>query len=130
MLKLKPKQASVMAAKFKLAMDNAPLIRNSVIAGKCGVTIQAVSGWRKTGRIGKNHLPIISELTSTSLDWWLDGDASTPINTIYSVPATVHHKAQEELPLYANRPDINRLVTAYETMLQDEREKFLQQMEM
>lgn len=42
-------------------------ITSAVLAEKCGVTAQAVNGWRKTGRVHKRHLGKIAELTGRDL---------------------------------------------------------------
>ncbi len=42
------------------------------MAEACGVTKQAVLGWKKTGRIDKKHLPALAHLTKFPLTWWLE----------------------------------------------------------
>jgi len=44
------------------------------IAAECGVTPQAVNGWKRTGRIGKGHLPKLAEMTGKSLEWFLGSE--------------------------------------------------------
>lgn len=62
--------AADLAKKFAEAVDAAKLTP-SVIAKACGVTPQAVTGWRETGRIHKKHLGKLAELTGRPLEWWL-----------------------------------------------------------
>jgi hypothetical protein len=45
----------------------------STVANQCGVTEQAVTGWLKTGRIHKKHLPVIAKLRDVNLNWLLTG---------------------------------------------------------
>lgn len=48
------------------------------IATACGVTKQAVNGWRATGRIAKKHIGKLAELSNRPLDFWLpNSDGST-----------------------------------------------------
>lgn len=49
-------------------------LKQSDIAVACGVTKQAVQGWIKTGRIAKNHLPKLAEISGRPLTWWLAGE--------------------------------------------------------
>jgi len=44
-----------LALSLRSAMDDAKLSQAD-LARACGVTIQSVHGWRKNGRIGKQHL--------------------------------------------------------------------------
>lgn len=54
------------------AMDKAtPRVTSAALAEACGVTPQAVNGWRKTGRIAKRHLPKVAELTEKPLEYFL-----------------------------------------------------------
>lgn len=49
------------------------------VAAACGVSVAAVSEWKRTGRIAKKHLPILARITRTPLEWWLSsGSASLP----------------------------------------------------
>jgi len=41
----------------------------------------AITGWIKTGRVAKKHLPVLAELSSTTLDWWHDTNAPVPPNS-------------------------------------------------
>jgi transcriptional regulator with XRE-family HTH domain len=61
------------------------------VAEACGVTKQAVLGWKKTGRIDKKHLHALAQITKFPLTWWLDLEeeiepaAATSIATQLSV---------------------------------------------
>jgi len=43
------------------------------VARACKISEQAVSGWCRTGRIDKTHLPIIANITGSRLEWLLTG---------------------------------------------------------
>ena len=43
------------------------------VAEACGVTEQALTGWLKTGRIHKKHLPTLSRLAGVDLSWLMTG---------------------------------------------------------
>jgi transcriptional regulator with XRE-family HTH domain len=59
--------AERLAAELKRALTEAK-ISNSEIAKACGVTVQAVNGWLKTGRVGKQHLSTIARMTRRTID--------------------------------------------------------------
>lgn len=62
-----------LARRITVALDDAHL--SSVeVAAACGVSPQAVNGWKKTGRIGKDQLPKLVELTGRPLSYWLGSD--------------------------------------------------------
>lgn len=41
------------------------------LASECGVTKQAITGWKKTGRIAKKHLPTVAALTHKPVEYFL-----------------------------------------------------------
>lgn len=43
------------------------------VANRCGVSEQAVTGWEKTGRISKERITVISEMTGYNTDWLISG---------------------------------------------------------
>lgn len=54
------------------AMDKStPRVTSAALAEACGITPQAVNGWRKTGRIAKRHLAKVAELTGKPLEYFL-----------------------------------------------------------
>lgn len=58
-------------------MDTAePKVTSVAMAEACGVTPQAVNGWRKTGRIHKRHLKTAARLTGRPLEYFLDAEPS------------------------------------------------------
>jgi hypothetical protein len=62
--------AEELARRFKRAMDVAsPKISDAELARACGVEPQAITGWRKTGRIAKRHLAVIAETTGCGIDY-------------------------------------------------------------
>lgn len=61
-----------LAHRLRSAMNDAKLSQAD-LARACGVTIQAVHGWREHGRIGKQHLWTICKLTGKSLEYFLLG---------------------------------------------------------
>lgn len=62
--------AKELAKRLVRAMDEAE-VNGSALASACKVTPQAVSGWRRTGRIGKRHLTTISLLTGRPLEYFV-----------------------------------------------------------
>jgi len=56
----------------------AALIESGITPGKvaeaCGITEQAVSNWKRTGKIDKKHLPVISRLTGWGVHRLLTGE--------------------------------------------------------
>ncbi|MFX3547673.1 S24 family peptidase [Ralstonia mannitolilytica] len=66
---------AALAHRICQAIDEAKLTA-AEIAAECGVTPQAVNGWKRTGRIGKGHLPKLSEMTGKSLEWFLGSEDS------------------------------------------------------
>ncbi|MFD2754267.1 helix-turn-helix domain-containing protein [Comamonas terrae] len=65
--------AQQLAAKLESVLSD-PRIKQSDIADACGVSKQAVQGWKKTGRIDKKHLPKLAQVTGKPLEWWLSID--------------------------------------------------------
>lgn len=60
------------ALKRKLAAVLAGGLSQAAIAKTCGVSKQAVQGWKNTGRIDKKHLPALAVVSGRPLEWWLD----------------------------------------------------------
>lgn len=72
--------AKKLAGRIREAMDgHQPPITGSAVSEACGVTPQAVSGWRKNGRVHKKHLVNLAQLTGRSLDYFL-GDGKVHAN--------------------------------------------------
>lgn len=126
------KSADIMVAKLEKALAFAPAVKPAQIAKLCGVTAQAVSGWRKTGRVDKNHIAKISSLTGIALKWWFDGLIdSAPISDEKRLPTTSGHKhsAQEPLAMYDADPTINRLLTAFDQLTRADKERHIAEIE-
>jgi len=50
------------------------LVPTKDVAVACGVTVQAINGWKTNGRIGKQHIKTLARLTGLPVSWWLPGD--------------------------------------------------------
>ena len=70
--------AQQLAAKLELVLADTN-VKQSDIADACGVSKQAVQGWKKTGRIDKKHLPKLAQVTGKPLEWWLSIEQETPL---------------------------------------------------
>jgi hypothetical protein len=86
MLKSNVRPASAqLAATLKKAMEKEG-VGNADLARACGVTVQAVTGWLKTGRLSKRHLPVISRLVKKSIPVLLGdtaaNDLAPPLNDV------------------------------------------------
>lgn len=67
--------ATELARRLRIAMDRAkPRVKSSAVAQACEVTRQAVSGWRKNGRLAKKHLQTIAKLTGKPLAYFLGAE--------------------------------------------------------
>jgi hypothetical protein len=65
------------ADRIREAMDGRiPPLTGAELADACDVTPQAVSGWRKHGRIHKRHLETLAEKTGKALEYFLGGGKS------------------------------------------------------
>lgn len=76
-----------LANRTKEALDSLGWGGKVRIAEKCGVTPQAVTGWLSTGRIDKENLSVISEITGYQLEWLITGKGEqkkSPSKTIDS----------------------------------------------
>lgn len=61
-----------LAGRLRRAMDqHEPPITGAELADACKVTPQAISGWRKNGRIAKKHLQRIAAITNKPLEYFL-----------------------------------------------------------
>lgn len=66
-----------------------------LIAEKCGVSKQAVSGWLKTGRIDKQRLLKIAAVTNKTVSWFIDE------NEAWGEPAPKAYLLREPEPIYS-----------------------------
>lgn len=57
-----------MAQRLRAALED---LEGVAVAKACGVSKQAVTNWKKDGRIDKKHLPTLSKLTGLPIEYWL-----------------------------------------------------------
>lgn len=74
---LTPEQA-LLAANFTLAMEEDGAPTPGQIAAACQVSEQAVSNWKRTGKITKGNLRIVSSMTRWSVHRLLTGQPDPP----------------------------------------------------
>lgn len=56
-------------------------VSRALVMRRCGLQSKsAITGWMRTGRIAKTHLPVLAELSGTTLEWWHDEQAAVPPN--------------------------------------------------
>lgn len=72
------------------------------VAEACGVTVQAINGWKTNGRVGKQHIKTLARLTGLPVSWWLPGDDLEDDSTsVSSTPwpfASIDRERIEALP--------------------------------
>ncbi|HEU4344789.1 MAG TPA: helix-turn-helix transcriptional regulator [Candidatus Binatia bacterium] len=78
-----PQQA--LADKLRVAMADAG-VNLADLARACGVTIQAVHDWRETGRVGKQHLMTICQVTKKPLEYFLSGLSRAASVLLLAIP--------------------------------------------
>jgi transcriptional regulator with XRE-family HTH domain len=71
-----------LAKRLRAAMDNhRPPILSVELAERCGVSRQAVNGWRKNGRYHKKHLQTIAEMTGQPLEFFVEDERASSKTT-------------------------------------------------
>jgi transcriptional regulator with XRE-family HTH domain len=71
-----------LAKRLRAAMDNhRPPILSVELAERCGVSRQAVNGWRKNGRYHKKHLQKIAEMTGQPLEFFVEDERASSKTT-------------------------------------------------
>jgi hypothetical protein len=70
-------------------MDEAD-VNLAELSRACGVSIQAVYDWRATGRIGKQHLVKIGQLTKKPLEYFLVGLGRAAVLAFVAVTLFMH----------------------------------------
>jgi transcriptional regulator with XRE-family HTH domain len=71
-----------LAKRLRAAMDNhKPPILSVELAERCGVSRQAVNGWRKNGRYHKKHLQTIAEMTGQPLEFFVEDERASSKTT-------------------------------------------------
>lgn len=71
-------QQRALAANFTKALGETGAPSPGRVAEACGVTEQAVSNWKRTGKIASRHLLVVSRLTGWSLSKLLTGEDPPP----------------------------------------------------
>lgn len=61
-----------MARRVRHALDGAKRGVQAAVASACGITPQAVTGWRSTGLVDKGYLVALARLTNRRVDYFLD----------------------------------------------------------
>lgn len=62
-----------LAERVKKALERLPRGGKKILAERCNISPQAITGWVKTGRIDKSNLIVLSELTTYRLEWLITG---------------------------------------------------------
>lgn len=89
--------ATELARRLRKAMDEAePPITGAALAAACGVTPQAVSGWRSDGRFAKRHLLTISDITKQPIDYYVRDQTNQDIKIR-------HRKERRKLPVMTEK---------------------------
>lgn len=65
--------APMLAEKLRFLVDG-KFVQQSALADACGVSPQAVTGWKRTGRIAKKHLAVIADMSGVTVEWLLSPD--------------------------------------------------------
>lgn len=102
--------AKLLKQRFLMAWNRHPKLTGHAIALACGVSDQAVSGWKKTGRIDKDHFPALSALLGVPLEYWhgveQDAENVRPVRVhAYEVRGAdggdgLDHATDVEIPVY------------------------------
>ena len=72
-------QREALKLRIRKALARGPSQKD--VAEFCGVTDQAVNGWKTTGKIGKRSLPLLAAVTGTNLAWLLTGIGQESIDS-------------------------------------------------
>jgi transcriptional regulator with XRE-family HTH domain len=63
-------ESKELGRRIKKALEDAG-VTGADLAAACRVSPQAVSGWKRTGRVHKSHIPILANLTGKSVEYFL-----------------------------------------------------------
>lgn len=66
-------QAELLAEKVRFLLDN-DFLQPRAIIDACQVSKQAINGWKRTGRIAKQHLPVLADLAGVTVEWLLSAE--------------------------------------------------------
>jgi phage repressor protein C with HTH and peptisase S24 domain len=94
--------SEVLAEKVRAALDQTTMPMKDVAAA-CGVTVAAISEWKRTGRIAKKHLPTLARITNTPLEWWLTPDPSDAFPREAKTNSGLFEATPRQVP-YLNSP--------------------------
>ena len=67
------RQKMELARRIKEAIASKPRGIKKLIADKCDITPQAITGWTNTGSIDKNHIAVVADETEYNLHWLITG---------------------------------------------------------
>jgi transcriptional regulator with XRE-family HTH domain len=92
--------------RLKKAMEEAePQVSGADLAHACKVSPQAVSGWRRTGRFSKRHLPTIARLTGRPVEYFISE----------TIPARSNHVSPTKPWLYEKVIDEEKFLIVFRT---------------
>lgn len=69
-------QAHKLAEKIRFLLDN-DFVQHSTLAAACGVSKRALTGWKRTGRVAKQHLQVIADMSGVTVPWLISADPPT-----------------------------------------------------
>jgi transcriptional regulator with XRE-family HTH domain len=117
------------ALKLKLAeVLNGGLTQRD-IAATCGVSKQAVQGWKNTGRIDKKHLPGLAKVSGKPLAWWLDytdAPAPTPASNVQQHSAQACTAREVSTSYTASRWPFSTITPTEYAQLESEQQKLVE----
>lgn len=83
--------------KLRWAIDSG--VSRDALQAATGIRSKSgVSEWLRTGRIAKQHLPVLAALTGTTERWWLTSDAPVPPTGSWLDSATPTASALQATP--------------------------------
>lgn len=113
MLKKKPAQTpeqKALAKNFARALEESGVAPKAIAEAR-DITEQAVSNWKRTGKIAREHLPTIAMLTGWSVERLLsaDGEAAPPQRSEITATAIPHAEFQVSESQWALIQDFDML---------------------
>jgi hypothetical protein len=85
------------AARLKEIIGTLPgQVGQTKVATICDVKPQAITGWLKTGRIAKRHLPVIAKEAKCNLAWLITGEG--PKDLCKNQPLAIYPSVQPATP--------------------------------
>jgi hypothetical protein len=104
-------ERKAVGARLRIAMKETA-VSNTTLAEAAGVSVQAVTGWLKTGKIARERIPVVAATVRRSVDWLLTGRG----------PAQVH----EQRSAYEGRAysrDEEALIEKYRSLPPEDRKR-------